>query len=143
MKTLVRLVYCSRMAGPASAEELQSIQPIASRNNWRDEITGALIVYNQRFIQVLEGARADVSSCFARIAKDARHSELTMLSFGRTLVRDFDDWTMRMLPLTPMIEERLSAFFEELDEGVHPDAADRAIGILKGAMLRSAPVGDG
>lgn len=140
MHTLARLVYCSRLAGPPNAEALQSIQLSAARNNWRDEITGALILHQQRFIQVLEGARGDLSACFVRIARDTRHSGLTLLSFGPITTRDFDDWSMRLLPPAPSVASRISAFFEELDAAVDPQAGDRAVDILRSTLTRSVPL---
>jgi hypothetical protein len=99
-----------------------------------------LLVYQQRVVQVLEGPRDAVSATFERIARDVRHANLTVLSLGRIQQRDFEDWTMRLLPLTPLVEKRLLAFFVALDEGNAPKAGDRALGILNSALARSTPM---
>lgn len=137
MEALVRLVYCSQLVGSANVQALQSMQISAARNNLRDAITGALLVYQHRVVQVLEGPRGAVSACFIRIANDTLHANPTLLSCGPIVRRGFDDWTMRLLPLTPVIEKRLSTFFDELDAGVDVQAVDRAMSILDSAIARS------
>jgi hypothetical protein len=77
MNTLIRLVFSSDVTGTLDASTLQQIAAASERNNWRDGITGVLLIGPRRFVQVLEGERADVSACFARIASDARNSRLS------------------------------------------------------------------
>lgn len=137
MQSLFRLIYCSRERQSATADSLQALQMIAARNNRRDNITGALLYYRRRFIQVLEGSRADVSACYMRIAADERHCELVLLGFHAISHREFPDWSMRLLPVTPMTKEHLASIFNDLDEGTDRDAADQAVGILKMALTRS------
>ena len=85
--SLHRLVYWSRNALFHTTSDLEAemraILAVSRRNNARENITGALLLYNDGcFAQVLEGPPAAVSQRFERIRTDPRHHDVTLLQAG-------------------------------------------------------------
>jgi hypothetical protein len=105
---LTRLVYASRHDGLAS-DELESILDSSVRNNMRDQITGILVVERDTIMQLIEGSREAISKCFARIMEDSRHHEVKVISCGDVSKRLFQDWHMRLVPVSAIKPEVLSA----------------------------------
>src|SRR5262249_35019020 len=93
---LVRLMYASRAATGLDHEELGIILRQSRGANARDGLTGALCFCSQGrlCIQALEGGREAVSRRYNRIAADARHTEVTLLSFEEIGERRFAGWAM-------------------------------------------------
>lgn len=95
---LRRLIYrsTSRITGGPSAValELGRILETSRRRNPENGLTGALMLREQRFVQVLEGPDASVGETLGRIAVDPRHGDLEMLEDGGAAARVFGDWTM-------------------------------------------------
>ena len=95
---LHRLVYCSRNAiadaDADAAREVGHILEVSRRNNRRDGVTGALLYDEGCFAQVLEGPLAAVERTFARIQRDFRHADVTVLEVVRVDARLFGDWSM-------------------------------------------------
>ncbi len=94
---LTRLVYASRPFGYDGAM-LSGILMSARRNNRRDGISGSLICRADLYLQYLEGESGVIDACFARIARDDRHLEVTELIRQPAGARLFPDWAMRHDP---------------------------------------------
>ena len=91
---LIRLIYASRPFGFDDAM-LAGILLDARRCNARDDITGALIVRADLYLQLLEGPHAAVRACYARIRRDDRHVEVRPLVEKPAERRMFPGWAMR------------------------------------------------
>lgn len=97
---LCRLIYKSiATAEIVSNETLRDIESKARENNAAKGITGLLVHTGRTFLQVLEGAPADVTELFGRIWSDSRHGQLELISFEPTASRLFDQWGMRLVDL--------------------------------------------
>jgi hypothetical protein len=114
--TTFRLMYRSRDRVPPEdrVDELADLFARSRSNNQRRNITGALLVSGQWFVQVLEGEEEQVRFLFARIRTDARHDGVELLSEGRADERIFGRWSMArvavddsQLPLIAQISEVL------------------------------------
>lgn len=92
------IVYQSRSLLPtdgiSARNALSDLVSQARRNNERDAITGALLVFGDRIVQVLEGDRHAVLDAFSRITADRRHRDVTVLHFGRMPARRFASWNL-------------------------------------------------
>ncbi len=71
-------------------------------------ITGALMLYDDWFAQVLEGPQAAVEALYARIKTDTRHDSVRLNEAGTVPVRLFDKWAMAVVaehhePDLPMV----------------------------------------
>lgn len=93
---LYGLVYCSRntIDGADLTPSIAAILASARRNNVRVGVTGALLYSDGGFAQVLEGPLQAVEDTFNRIQCDERHSDVTILRFGRNDRRQFPAWSM-------------------------------------------------
>lgn len=105
---LMQLVYASRPFG-FDAGTLDDILVASRRNNARDGLTGALVCRNDLYMQMLEGPRARVTATFARILRDDRHIEVSLLWCGDAPFRMFREWSMRDDPVRPWMWTREEA----------------------------------
>ena len=98
---LVRLVYASCAAKPIDDTLIKAICDTASSRNSSHGITGVLVTQQgqELFLQVLEGSRADVNSLYCSIVRDARHRDVTLLSYEDIEQRRFSSWRMGMVDL--------------------------------------------
>ena len=95
----IELVYAShRPAQTTDAEVVDGIVLPSMRFNRSVGITGCLWFGPGRFVQVLEGAEAEVEALYGRIQLDGRHSEVRLLRTGPIASRSFARWAMRALP---------------------------------------------
>ena len=122
-----RLVYRSRnlLAAERHDAELGAIFLSSRSNNREQDITGALLVSGQYFVQTLEGAEDAVRALYDRIEKDSRHDEVTLLQTGTAGERVFGRWAMA-----------------RVDDGSDADIpllADKKRGVTRAADRRPTP----
>ena len=91
---LTQLIYASTPFG-FDDTMLKGILLDARRCNARDDITGALIVRHDLYLQLLEGPARLVKDCYARIRADDRHVEPRTLLTRSIKTRLFPGWAMR------------------------------------------------
>ena len=91
---LVRLMYASRVAEGLKPDALNAILRKSTLNNPPAGITGVLCFSGSVFLQVLEGGRSQVSALYNRIAADARHHDVVLLSYEEIAERRFAGWAM-------------------------------------------------
>ena len=91
-----RLIYRSRDKIPADRRKvaLGDLFSTARSNNKDRDITGALLVRGEWFVQALEGEEAVVRRLFARIERDARHDSVSLLDARDVEGRVFSRWAM-------------------------------------------------
>jgi hypothetical protein len=109
---LVRLMYASRATEPVQAEMLSGILKKSIANNPAIGITGLLCFSGDIFLQVLEGGRSQVSELYNRIARDARHKDVVLLTYEEIEERSFAAWSMgqvNMSRLNPSLLLKYSA----------------------------------
>jgi hypothetical protein len=94
MMSVTQLIYYSQPFGFDDAM-LDGILLQARRNNPKLDLTGALIVRGDLYLQLLEGPEAAVMATYARIARDNRHLAVKLLVQETVPARLFPDWTMR------------------------------------------------
>ena len=91
-----RLIYRSRSRiEPARSElALSDILGVARSKNTALGITGALMLYQDWFAQVLEGDEARVRALFATIRADGRHASVQVTEQLGGVRRTFARWAM-------------------------------------------------
>lgn len=99
---LVRLIYRSHSllpgAGLAAQEDgLADILRVARAKNAALKITGALVLYDDWFAQVLEGPEAAVTALYDKIRLDPRHDRVTMDQTAGAATRLFGNWAMALV----------------------------------------------
>ncbi len=91
-----RLMYLSHdLIDPEDSKRaLGDLFSEARRNNKSRNITGALLVTGQTFIQTLEGEEAVVREVYETIRRDKRHDRVELLETGTVPERVFGHWSM-------------------------------------------------
>jgi hypothetical protein len=88
------LIYISSAVVPFTEEQLAALLLRARRRNREKAVTGMLLYKDGSFMQLLEGAEAEVEEIYGRVAVDPRHRGLIRLLSGACSRRSFPDWTM-------------------------------------------------
>lgn len=91
---LVRLMYASRAVPSVDQDRLLDILRKSKSNNPAQGITGVLCFSEGIFLQVLEGGRSAVNKLYNRIAADACHTDVELLSYEEIGERRFAGWSM-------------------------------------------------
>ena len=91
-----RLVYRSRSVIPDHERraELGRLFTAARSHNKKRQITGALLLLDDCFVQTLEGDEDEVQALLARIQADPRHDSLEVLETALVDGRVFGRWSM-------------------------------------------------
>jgi hypothetical protein len=91
-----RLIYRSHSRIPTDSDrlELGNILRASRANNVRRGVTGALLMYDGWFAQVLEGTHAQVHQLFDVIKVDPRHDAVTVYEEGEVDAPVFARWAM-------------------------------------------------
>lgn len=106
---LTRLIYASNHEN-TDVETLDGLLQTSRANNVRDGITGALVISETHFMQLLEGDRAAIGQCFMRIMQDERHHDIQVLCSGDAEHRLFVEWSMHRIETTRVKPEILSNY---------------------------------
>jgi hypothetical protein len=99
---LIRLIYRSHSLLPgaglaAQQDGLANLLLVARANNAALNVTGALVLYDDYFAQVLEGPEAAVTRLFDKIKADSRHDHVTLDQSQPTATRLFGRWAMAIV----------------------------------------------
>ena len=126
---LHRAIYVSDAVGDAGTSllVLAEILGASSRHNQRDRVTGVLMRHDGRFLQAIEGRRADVDRLMERLYADRRHENIRLLADYNAPARLFATWPMTLVKMPPPGWERLS-----------PPALDRLSAAQAEALLLNA-----
>ena len=90
------LVYISREAAPMTRDAMRELLGQSRPNNASAGITGLLVHKAGYFLQILEGPREPVELLMAKIQKDTRHLDVTILLRTTQNERQFGDWSMAL-----------------------------------------------
>ncbi len=95
---IYKIIYHSNIAIDGGPDTIMShVKDILEwSRSWNSEhgITGALMLNNDNFSQVLEGPAHAVKSLFGHIVCDRRHRNVELLQADYFKERDFGSWTM-------------------------------------------------
>ena len=114
---LTRLVYTSkhRLLNPSVIDK---ILQKSRANNVRDYVTGALIVGESHFMQLIEGGRLEIGKCLMRIMQDKSHYDIQIISCGDVAQRLFQEWSMHLIKASRIKEEIMSGY--KIDGAFNP-----------------------
>ena len=91
---MIQLCYISTARPQVDWDAVDEILAVSRRNNARANVTGLLLFNGKRFLQLLEGAPAQVEATYLRIARDDRHFAVVKLSERQIEEREFGGWDM-------------------------------------------------
>jgi len=93
--SLYHLIYESRATQSFSDSDLLDLLYHSRRHNAERELTGLLLYsVEERFLQVLEGEKAEVLALYQVISQDPRHTDCVVLLSGPLAKRRFGEWRM-------------------------------------------------
>nr|WP_306660271.1 BLUF domain-containing protein [Rheinheimera maricola] len=93
-KDEIQLVYISERCISTDDAAINKIKLRAEPNNYRRNITGALLFTERYFLQYLEGEAAVVDALYASICRDKRHTNARVLLRAPIKQRDFSRWSL-------------------------------------------------
>jgi hypothetical protein len=126
-------MYVSDAVGEAATSllVLAEILGASDRNNRRDNLTCVLMRHGGRFIQAIEGRRADVDRLMDRLRVDPRHENVRLLSDQDVPVRLFPGWSIILAQMTPAAARVLNG--AGLDQ-LSPDRAETLLSTAAQAL---------
>lgn len=103
--SLYRLIYMSAAADYIDWDDLKDILTKSEKNNAELDVTGMLVLSDNKFLQVLEGPADNLNHLYAKILQDARHQNSQLLSYTPIHRRLFSAWAMKGVNLAFMKPE--------------------------------------
>ncbi len=97
--TMYTLTYESTAVKTLTSAEMESLLDKARTHNKSKNITGCLIYYKGKFVQLLEGDKKKVQELYDRIVEDPRHKKVTLFSEDEIANRTFPNWGMAYYPM--------------------------------------------
>jgi hypothetical protein len=88
------LIYSSNAVPGLKEEELKSMLVQARERNKEHLVTGLLLYYNRKFLQLIEGEKPTIKQLYHNIKNDQRHSNIVLLKEGDIDIPFFADWSM-------------------------------------------------
>jgi hypothetical protein len=88
------LIYRSEVSNQMPEDELIHLLEQSRDRNKTVNITGMLLFFDNKFLQLLEGEEADVKHLYVDICADSRHKNVITLKEGAANNRLFPDWSM-------------------------------------------------
>ena len=139
---IFRLTYLSRPVKPFTDEDFDDIESKSiAANNARD-VTGLLIVHDDRILQILEGRETAVRELYGKIEADRRHTITKLVSTVEDDERLLLTWSMVVRKIAGIPEELSAQYIEFYDELLHSESAPEItldhIDLLKVISLFSA-----
>ncbi|VVT03477.1 BLUF domain-containing protein [Erythrobacter sp. EC-HK427] len=115
-----QVLYISSAPG-LGGDDVAAILDVCRSNNEQRGITGFLLYNGRNFMQLLEGAEADLQWLLERLGKDPRHSGMVMLADNIVDATVCPDWSMQEIRLVEDVAQRRERLAGELPEGLAPE----------------------
>ena len=116
MAQMIHLIYASCATEDLGPDGLTDILRRSRELNRPLGLTGMLLHSDGCFFQVLEGEASTVDTLYAKLDRDKRHQQLTLIIREPIVKRSFADWSMGFSSATPEELAKidgLNDFFEE------------------------------
>jgi len=133
---MIRIVYVSFATKPFDEKELLHLLAKCRSNNTEQQITGQLIYSEGTFMQVLEGPRETVDASYARIKKDTRHHNVTLIERVTIDERQFGEWSMGFKTLTAEQMQDIEGFNYHLDDEIKGKAGPYSSQIFASELMK-------
>jgi len=102
---ILRLTYISRYNTKNANIEVARILEQARRNNERSGVTGVLVMNENYFLQVIEGARPVINNLLRKLVNDERHFDLEVIDCRAVEERYWNKWSMKYLTTSDQNKE--------------------------------------
>lgn len=119
------LVYVSYATKPFKEKGLQKLLVRCRNNNKINGITGILLYFEGKFVQILEGEKEKVKSLFEKIQKDRRHHKVCRILEGPMEERNFPNFLMGSRIIDDETFTKLSGFKDVSEFFKYPDVQNQ------------------
>lgn len=113
---MYRLIYKSRSSQPIDWAFVNALVGKSESKNQEVGITGVLLATKTHFLQVIEGDFDEINGLFLRIARDPRHEDVQLVSFGCVESRLFGGWAMHAIGVFDFNHELVSDLIGQYGE---------------------------
>ena len=107
-----RIIYLSHPSPEMTLEKAEAIVEKSRRKNSACGLTGALVLENGTFLQILEGPELALEERWSAIQRDRRHHGLMMIYDGSVNTRSYPDQPMALLHLSSLPQDARVALEE-------------------------------
>jgi hypothetical protein len=125
------IIYSSYTSLSFTDEELRTLLVKAREKNQKVGVTGMMLYFDGKFIQLIEGDEKTVKQLYDTIFNDPRHDRNIILMEGTAENRFFSEWSMSFKSISP--EELIAVDgYQDLNAagGITSSAALRLFKIL-------------
>lgn len=91
---IYQLTYTSEAIKTLADDDIYAILKSSEQNNHQLKISGCLLLYNQKFYQILEGNETTVLALYEQIKRDPRHYNVTLTATSYAKEPLYKDWGM-------------------------------------------------
>jgi hypothetical protein len=113
-KRIFTLSYVSRSRieglTESGLQEIENVLQVSRQRNKTLNITGALFFNEGCFTQVLEGDESEVTAVYESIQRDARHTNVAILSTDFSDARRFSEWSMAFVGISDAARAHYASF---------------------------------
>ena len=88
------IIYSSYSALTFNDEDINSLLHQSRERNQKLGVTGMLLFFDEKFIQLIEGNKSEVKMLYHNILEDSRHRNVVILKQGDIDDRFFPHWSM-------------------------------------------------
>jgi hypothetical protein len=88
------LIYSSYAVPGFKEDDLKLMLIQAREKNKEHRVTGMLLYFDGKFLQLIEGEQQIIKQLYQNILNDQRHTKVTLLKDGEIDVPFFADWSM-------------------------------------------------
>ncbi len=138
---LVRLLYASRSHTPIQCAEVQDIMRQSHAHNPPHGITGILCHTDKVYMQVLEGGRDPINALYAKILRDPRHLDVTLLHYEEIEERRYAGWTMGQANLGKVNASTLLRFSDLPEINPHVMSGKNLLALIDELMATATVIG--
>lgn len=92
---LVELIYFSSSIANLTQADFEFLLKGAQEKNQQQNISGVIYYSNGFFLQLIEGPRQNINRLFQSICHDARHFDISLVSFRTIEQKHFEQWSMQ------------------------------------------------
>ena len=113
---MYRLIYKSRANQGIDWDFIKTLIGKCESKNKQAGITGVLLASKSHFLQVLEGEFDDINRLYLHIARDERHDDVQLISFGCVESRLFGGWAMHAIGIFDFKQDLVNQLIEQYGE---------------------------
>jgi hypothetical protein len=119
---IFRLTYLSKPTKPFTDADFDDIESKSVKANNERDVTGLLVVNEDRILQILEGREEAVRELYNKIEADSRHTVVKLVCAVEDEVRLLMTWNMVVRGLNGTPPDLLDQFSKVFDDLLHAES---------------------